>query len=98
MSSFSGYSLFIAAKTFSLSASHFDPHYLAKVAHDYELIPERESTVIVDYRNAGIGSNSCGPALDGRYAIKEKIFDFSFSLSAFTLGNRDELTEYKKLI
>ena len=98
VSSISGYSLFFAAESFSLSASHYDPHYLASVAHDYELTPARESIVIIDYRNAGIGSASCGPTLAKEYAIGEKSFDFAFSLSPLILGNRNPITEYKKLV
>ena len=98
VSSISGYSLFLAARSFSLSASHYDPSYLTEVMHDYELTPARESIVIVDYRNAGVGSDSCGNPLSREYAIGEKSFDFEFSFCPMILGNRDEITEYKKLI
>ncbi len=45
---------------------HSSKEYSA-VAHDWEL-PERTSThLCLDYFMAGIGSNSCGPALDTKY-------------------------------
>ena len=98
VSSVSGYSAHFVAKEFSFSASHYDPSYLSEVMHDYELTPARESIVIIDYRNAGIGSASCGPELKREHAIGEKSFDFEFSVSPMIFGNRDELCEYKKLI
>ena len=88
VSSVTGYSLFLAADSFSLSASHYEPHYLSGFKHDYELVPEKETTVIVDYRNSAIGSNSCGPALKESIRISEKSFGFEFSLKPLAFGNK----------
>ncbi len=82
ISTLTGHGLSFYADKFSLSVSHFDPIYLSTVAHNYELVPEKDTTVIIDYRNAGIGSNSCGPELDRQYQINEEEFDFSFSIAA----------------
>ena len=98
ISSVTGYSLFFAAEKFSLSASHYEPHYLTGFKHDYELIPQKESTVIIDYRNSGIGSNSCGPALKESLRISEKEFDFEFSVKPCVIGNRIPEIEYSKLV
>jgi beta-galactosidase len=73
--------------SFSLSASHFTPEYLTTVAHDWELSPQRESIVIIDYRNSGIGSHSCGPELRAPYRIDEKEISFDFSIKAEFVGN-----------
>lgn len=97
LSSVTGYSLFFAADLFSLSASHFEPHYLTGFKHDFELIPQRESTVIIDYRNSGIGSNSCGPDLSEKYRISEKEFDFEFSVKPEAFGNIIPEIEYSSL-
>ena len=48
--------------------------------HDYELVPESDTTLIVDYRNSAIGSASCGPELDEALRIDEKEFSFAFTL------------------
>ena len=82
---------------FSFSALHFTPETLTATAHDYELIPDRETTVIIDYRNAGIGSNSCGPVLDPKYELREKEFDFSFSVKPL-IGEHCINREYRKLL
>jgi beta-galactosidase len=98
ISSVTGYSLFFAAEGFSLSASHYEPHYLTNFKHDFELTPQRESTVIIDYRNSGIGSASCGPTLNEKYRISEKEFDFEFSLKPCVIGNKIPEIEYAKLV
>ncbi len=96
VTSVSGHGLYFSGESFSFSASHFDPHYLTKFGHDYELVPERETTVIIDYRNAGIGSASCGPTLAPEYSITEREFDFSFTLAPSFSGNICPFKEYVK--
>lgn len=56
---------------FSFSALCYSEEQLTEKKHDYEL--EREDRVIlsVDYKQDGIGSNSCGPELDREYAFDE---------------------------
>ena len=42
---------------------------------------EEDATyLIIDYKQSGIGSNSCGPELDQRYQLNEKEFSFNFYL------------------
>ena len=64
----------------SFNCSHFTPMMLTKTQHDYELNPLPETVVNVDLKQAGIGSNSCGPALDERYCIKPGTYRYSFCL------------------
>ena len=97
ISSVAGQGLLFGADSFSLSVSHYDPHYLYTVAHDFELCPAKETTVIIDYRNAGIGSHSCGPELLPQYRVSEKEFSFSFSFSPEFVGNIDPFAEYAKM-
>ena len=92
-----GHGLLFAANKFSLSVSHFSPEYLTGVAHDYELEPERNTTVIIDYRNAGVGSNSCGPELLPQYRVSEKSICFTFSFSPEFTGNVNAFSKYKKM-
>lgn len=96
VSSVNGYGLYFSSEAFSLSVSHFDPVYLSKFDHDFELKPEKETTVIIDYRNAGIGSASCGPALNPKYEISEKEIDFAFSFKPSFVGNESQFDEYVK--
>ena len=96
VTSTAGYGLYFSAESFSLSVSHYDPHYLTGFDHDYELVPEKDTTVIIDYRNAGIGSHSCGPVLDEQYRITEKEFNFSFCFKPSFSGNILPFKEYRK--
>jgi beta-galactosidase len=59
-------------------------------------VPEKETTVIIDYKNAGIGSASCGPELNPIYQITEKEFDFSFCFKPCFVGNLSLFDEYVK--
>ena len=96
ISSVAGHSLAFGADSFSLSVSHYEPHYLTKIAHDYELVPERETTVIIDYRNSGIGSGSCGPQLVPEYQLCEKKFEFKFNIKPCRAANVDLFDEYSR--
>ena len=79
VSSLTGHGIFFSScDPFSFSASHFTPEYLTVTAHDYELVPDSHTTVIIDYAQSGMGSNSCGPALMEKYRLKEKNFKFTF--------------------
>lgn len=73
----------LAAKTdadFSFNCSHFTPMDLTNTRHDYELKARKETVVNIDYRQTGIGSNSCGPALMPEYALSQKEFHFGVRL------------------
>ncbi len=58
---------------FSFNAQHYSAKQLTETAHDYELTPSPETFVSIDFGMSGIGSNSCGPALEPalRFNLKE---------------------------
>ncbi len=66
--------------TFSFNCSHFEDKQLMDTAHDYELVSLAETVVHIDYRNSGVGSNSCGPELAKDFRMNEKAFRFAFRL------------------
>lgn len=65
-------------EAFSFNCSHYTPMQLTKTAHDFELVPKDETVVNIDFRNAGIGSNSCGPEPREEHKIKGGSYKFSF--------------------
>jgi beta-galactosidase len=67
-------------ETISFNCCHFTPVQIAKTRHDYELVPKKETVVNIDYRNSGIGSNSCGPVLSKPYRIEAGEHRFAFRL------------------
>ncbi|MBR5448652.1 MAG: DUF4981 domain-containing protein [Clostridia bacterium] len=80
--------------TFSLSASHFTPEQLTATNYDWELVPNGDVTLIIDYRNSAVGSNSCGPRLRKKVQICEKEISFSFRIKAVTFSGFDPFLEY----
>jgi len=94
VSSVAGHGLYFSSESFSFSASHFTPEQLTETAHDYELVPMKETSVIIDYRNSAVGSNSCGPELAEELRISEKKFSFSFSIKPVFVSNIEPFAEY----
>ena len=70
------------SRPFSFSALRYSQEQLTGKMHDYELKSEDRISVCIDYKQDGIGSNSCGPDLDREYALDELEFSFSFTLKA----------------
>ncbi|MBQ7332744.1 MAG: hypothetical protein IJW38_00145 [Clostridia bacterium] len=96
VTSIAGHGLYFSADSFSLSVSHFSPEYLTGVNHDFELVPERDTTVIIDYKTSGIGSASCGPELAEEYRITEEDIKFKFFIKPVFTGNILPFKEYRK--
>jgi len=82
--------------SFSFNCAHFSARQLTETAHDYELIPKKETVINIDYKHSGIGSNSCGPGLVPEYQLKEKSFHFSFRLLPVRMEDVDPFDEINK--
>ena len=67
-------------KTFSFNASVYTQEELTQKLHNYQLEESPYTVLCVDYRQSGIGSNSCGPELASGYQLKENKFDFEIRL------------------
>ena len=67
-------------KDFSFNCSHYTAKQLTETAHDFELVPMKQTVVNIDYRHNGIGSGSCGPKLRPQFGLSEKEIKFSFRL------------------
>ena len=96
VSNLSGHGLyaFSTGNSFSFNCSHFTAKDLTDTAHDYELVPRKETVVNIDYRHAGIGSASCGPTLNKAWRMLEDEFDFSFRLTPAFINDTDPFEEY----
>ena len=69
---------FIADTEFEINVSQYTTQALTNAAHIDELVSNDAVNVRIDYRNSGLGSNSCGPELLEKYRLKEKDITFSF--------------------
>ena len=71
----------ITAQTpFECNLSRYPVTELFHKQHAAELIPSGKTHLRIDYKNSGIGSNSCGPTLPEQYQLKEKEIHFAFRL------------------
>lgn len=69
-----------SAEPFSMNASPYTAEELTNAAHNYELPESNKSVLCIDYRQNGIGSNSCGPELDEKYRFDEDEWEFGFTM------------------
>ncbi len=67
-------------RPFSFNASPYTAEELTDRAHAFELTPCGSTVLSLDYRQNGIGSNSCGPELMKQYRFDERSFTFSLTL------------------
>jgi beta-galactosidase len=95
VSSYAGHGLHISAEgsLFTINASHYSTEQLTGTAHDYELVPSKETFVNIDYRQSGIGSNSCGPGLDEVWQLREKEFTFNIRIKPAFVNDIDPFNE-----
>ena len=70
----------VGEKTFSFQASIYTQEELTAKVHNYELVPCGSTVFCIDYRQAGIGSASCGPMLLEKYQLKETEISFDVRL------------------
>lgn len=70
----------VSETPFSFQASIFTQEELTEKAHNYQLVPSPYTVLCLDYRQNGIGSNSCGPRLLKEYRFDEETFVFKVSL------------------
>ena len=66
---------------FSFNASPYTQEELTEKAHDFELEKSGCTVLCLDYKQNGIGSNSCGPALSKDFAFDETAFRFAIRLT-----------------
>ena len=89
--------MFIRKSGFEFGVSHFSAEYLTKTAHDYELEPEKQTYVSIDYKHSGIGSASCGTELNEKLRLKEKKFSFAFSMMPVRTADVDCFEELERI-
>lgn len=71
---------FTADTEMDINYSNYNSDMLYKATHQNELKSDGTLTLRIDYKNAGIGSASCGPFLMDKYKITEKEISFGFTI------------------
>ncbi|MGX8705603.1 MAG: hypothetical protein ACSW8J_03395, partial [bacterium] len=69
---------------FCFNLSRYAQEELERKAHSFELEKAPGAVLCIDYGQNGIGSNSCGPALNPAYAMPDQ-FCFKFSIVPLTI-------------
>jgi beta-galactosidase/beta-glucuronidase len=70
----------------NVSAHHYRPEDLDAARHTYELSRRDETILNLDYRQSGLGSNSCGPGPLPQYIIAPEEMSFTVRLRPFNAG------------
>ncbi len=87
-------------KGFDFQALPYTAEELDAARHNFNLPASDKTVVSLDYRQSGVGSNSCGPRLDEKYQLKEK--DFTMELFLCPVDGKKEslwdraVVRYKK--
>lgn len=71
---------FSSAAGFECNVSAYTAKDLYHAMHTDELKKDGKTHLRVDYKVSGIGSNSCGPALEEKYRLSEKEITFGFTV------------------
>ncbi len=69
---------FVSETEFDFNVSQYTGDMLEKAQHRDELEKDNGINIRIDYKNSGIGSNSCGPELLEKYRLSEKDINFAF--------------------
>lgn len=94
-----GVSFMVLAKDkFDFSAMYYEAEDLEKAKHSTDLVKRDYITLNIDYKQNGLGSNSCGQNQLQKYRCKFESFNFSLKLSAYNNKEVSELLLSKELI
>ena len=72
---------FTAEDEMDISVLHNSIKQIHTASHTDELEKSDGTHVRIDYKASGIGSASCGPALDEKYRLSQKDIHFAFTIS-----------------
>lgn len=65
---------------FSFNFSFYSQEEMTEKQHDFELEKADHNILCLDYKQSGVGSNSCGPELLEKYRFNEEEFSWRFWL------------------
>lgn len=72
-----GKMVFTADSGMEINVSRYTTDAICAAEHTDELVADGNIHLRLDYKVSGVGSNACGPELNGKYRLEEKKFTFS---------------------
>ncbi len=78
--------LYIMDRPLGLNLSNYTDESIEKAAHPFELEQSKDVVVHLDYRQSGLGSNSCGEEQVEKYKVKREDFSMSFTMQIVKSG------------
>ncbi len=69
---------FATDNEFEFAVSEYTSYALTDAMHTDELKSNGFTNIRIDYKNSGLGSNSCGPTLNEKYRLSEDKIHFEF--------------------
>jgi len=82
---------------FNFSIHRFTPEAAWKAKHPHEIEYAENLCLNLDWKQSGLGSSSCGPALDERYRIPAKDFTFGMRFRPLRPGELNDTTFFTLL-
>ncbi len=76
---------------FSFRLTHFDQDLETAATHRDQLQPEKDTFLLLDYAQSGIGSASCGPAPAPEYLLNRRSWSLHFLLEPCSVHERSIL-------
>lgn len=102
LANYNGLSLMAAKtssnKTFDFSASYYEIEDLEKAKHTIDLVPRDYITLNLDYKQNGLGSNSCGQDQLSKYRCKFEPFKLSLKMSVFSQKEITDISKAKEIV
>lgn len=78
-----------------LNLSNYTDEMVEQAAHPFELQPAGDVIIHLDYRQSGLGSNSCGEEQLPEFKVKREDFVMAFRLQVVEHGNEQKEASYK---
>lgn len=79
---------------FNFSMYNYDDDNLTAAERINKLEPQDDFTVNLDYKQAPLGTATCGPGVDERYVIKNQVYEYSLRFKGINLEEEDPFNLY----
>ena len=78
------------SEPFNFSIYNYDDDNLTAARRINQLEPKDFLTVNIDYKQAPIGTATCGPGVDEKYVLGNQVYEFTVLLRALGIAETDD--------